>query len=308
MKKFSRLSVIAVSTTAALLLAGCSSEPSVPVDQPVGASVDPARITVVNAGENPSLLEYKDLDGQAQNVTVEYATQMSQEVVEESAVENTPDLVEDLMGITAPMEAETAEPTNSDSQRSVTVKLGEAIADDPQVNGELDSVKGFRFGWFANNNGQVSSVNFAAPTEASDDGRATAESVFTGMVPTFVVFPTEPVGVGGSWTVDSRTSGASTMLQTVTYTVTAIDGDNVSLDVSVSQRPSLGAIPFTEGEKEKTLQVLNSNTESKGEITVDLTKPIPVAGSVHYTTRVVYGESNTSTRVVQDSTAKVNYQ
>lgn len=308
MKNFSRLSFAAVSATAALLLAGCSSEPSVPVDQPVGASVDPARVTVVEAGANPVLLEYKDLGAEAQNVTVEYATGMTQEVLEGAAVENTPTLAEDLMGITAPMEAETAEPTNSDSQRSVTVKLGDAIAEDPQVNQELESVRGFRFGWFANNNGQLSSVNFAAPTQASDEGRATMESVFTGMVPTFVIFPTEPVGVGGSWTVDNRTSGASTMLQTVTYTVSAIDGDNVELDVSISQRPSMGAIPFTEGEEEKTLQVLNANTTSEGKVTVNLSKPIPVAGSIHYTTRVVYGENNTSTRVVQDSTTKVTYK
>lgn len=322
MKNFSRRTILAVSTTAALLLAGCSSEPSVQVDQPVGASVDPARVTLVEAGENPVLLEYKDLDNEAQNVTIRVGTSFQNSTSEDGNVEAVPEHGPSDVEFIAPLEAETAEPTNSDSQRSITITLGETKAEhnestanagdgtlsDLDISQALQTVTGFRLGWFANNNGQVSSVNFAAPTDASDEGRALIEQMFTTMLPTAVVFPTEPVGVGGSWTVDSRTAGESPMLQTITYTVTEINGDKVTVDVEVNQRPTMGAIPFEQDGEQRSLQVLNSNTTSEGTLTIDLNKPLPESGSVEFVTRVVYGEGENPTRVVQDSGTSVVYE
>lgn len=314
MKHSGRLRILAAATATALTLVGCSSEPPVAVDEPVGATVDPARVAVTEPGENPVVLQYKDLGTEAQNVRVEYFSAFDQHVEDAAAVENTPELIAasgndgGASTISSTLEAETAEPSNSDSERAITIKLGETSSDDLSQNEDLGTVTGFRLGWFANTNGQVSSVNFAAPTDATDGGRALVEQMYSAMLPTTVVFPTDPVGVGGSWTVDSRTSGASTMLQTITYTVTAIEGDVVNLDVSVAQRPSLGAIPFDDSGEQKSLQVLNSNTTSAGNLTVNLANPLPVEGDVHYTTRVVYGEQSSQTRVVQDSTTRVSYQ
>lgn len=119
-----------------------------------------------------------------------------------------------------------------------------------------------------------------------------------------VIFPEEEVGVGATWSVDTRVTGESTLLQTATYTITGMEGDRVDLDVDVQQRPALGALTMEDGEP---LNVLNSNTTSEGSLTVDLGSPLPVDGRVSYTTRVVYGGADSDVRVVQDSTTSLAF-
>ena len=119
-----------------------------------------------------------------------------------------------------------------------------------------------------------------------------------------VVFPTEPVGVGGSWTVESRITGQTPLLQTITYTVTGMAGDKVDLKTSVEQRPTLGSLDMDDGAK---LAVLSSKTVSEGSLTIDLTRPLPTAGSVALTTRIVYGTEDSEHRVIQDTSTKVAF-
>jgi hypothetical protein len=147
-------------------------------------------------------------------------------------------------------------------------------------------------------------VNFTAPTAASDQTRALTEQFLTAMVGLPVVFPTEPVGVGGSWTVESRITGQTPLLQTIIYTVTGMAGDKVDLKTSVEQRPTLGSLDMDDGAK---LAVLSSKTVSEGSLTMDLTRPLPTAGSVALTTRIVYGTEDSEHRVIQDTSTKVAF-
>lgn len=127
-----------------------------------------------------------------------------------------------------------------------------------------------------------------------------------------IVFPEEEVGTGATWTVDSRVTGESTLLQTTRYKVESIDGDRVTLSVEVEQRPTLGALSF-EGQaegtelKDKELDVLDSSTNSSGSITVDLTKPLPVGGDVSFDTKVTYGTADSDLRVVQSSLTELAF-
>lgn len=181
--------------------------------------------------------------------------------------------------------------------------------DHPKLTGDgakddLASAHGFAFGWFGNDAGTISSVNFTAPTAANDQTRALTEQFLTAMVGLPIVFPTEPVGVGGSWTVESRITGQTPLLQTITYTVTGMAGDKVDLKTSVEQRPTLGSLDMDDGAK---LAVLSSKTVSEGSLTIDLTRPLPTAGSVALTTRIVYGTEDSEHRVIQDTSTKVAF-
>ena len=158
----------------------------------------------------------------------------------------------------------------------------------------------------------MNSLRLAAPQNATDDARGSVEQAIMKLTALPVVFPTEEVGKGASWSVDSRVTGESTLLQTTRYTVDSIDGDRVKLNVEVEQRPSLGALSF-EGQAQgtelenKELKVLDSNTKSKGSITVDLSKPLPVDGDVSFDTKVIYGATGSELRVVQSSLTELNF-
>lgn len=285
--------VFALLLAAALPLSACSNEPSAPeVEQAVGATVDAPKITLLSPGAQPGTrLRYHDQDVQAdQMVEVALATGFSQELKRADAV--SPKAPAGGSVVTLKAQAKASTQRNDEGARSVTSTLTNMRYDDLAQADDATSAEGFQVGWFANDAGQLSSVNFAAPQEATEQGRALAEHHARALVSSAVVFPEEALGVGASWTVETRVTGPATMLRTTKYTIDAIEGDRVQLHASIDERPTLGAIE-QEGVR---LSVLSSASTSDAKLTVDLGKPLPVEGAVQATTRVVYGPQEETTQ------------
>lgn len=302
------LSILSVS--AALTLTACTTEQTDPtVEAAVGLPVDAARITVVSPGTGTRMLEYRDVDAGEQSVEVEVAEGFNQLLMQADAVDVQAPAGGDVTRLTVPLSgatttAEEAVEGERPATRDVELRVGQPAADNLELTDDVRSAEGFLLGWRAGDDGEVSTVRLAAPREATDEGRALVEQALMKLLSLPVVFPSEAVGEGASWSVDTRVTGESTLLQTATYTITAIDGDRVDLDVSVQQRPALGALEMEDGQ---SLSVLNSNTTSEGSLTVDLGQPLPVDGRVSYTTRVIYGGADSDVRVVQDSTTSLAF-
>lgn len=304
--KKTRLGLAAVAISF-FLITGCTEEnsaPQVPVEQAVGVAVETPRITLIDAGKSPErALVFADVDSPQQTLDLKVSSGFNQQLLRADAATPTPELLAATPTVfSAPVTAYTKQAENSTSStRSVF-----GVIDTPQLDGneapEIDTARGFSFGWFANDSGQISSVNFSAPVAANDEARAQTEQYLATITGLPVIFPNEKVGTGASWTVESRITGQSTMLQTITYTLKRMTGNVVDLDVAVKQRPSLGALKLEEGE----LKVIDSQTTSKGTLTVDLTKPLPT-GKVELSTRVIYGKDGDDMRVVQDTTTAVEY-
>ena len=283
--------LLATVACLSLLLAACGSttnDPAVPVDKPVGVQIEAPRVTLVDAGSAPhTTLRYRDIDTGDHKVSVTITDAFTPTVGTAADTNDTPALEpQSPTTFTSALVTRTHKAENSEtSSRSVTAEL-----DHPKLTGagakeDLASAHGFTFGWF-------------------DQTRALTEQFLTAMVGLPVVFPTEPVGVGGSWTVESRITGQTPLLQTITYTVTGMAGDKVDLKTSVEQRPTLGSLDMDDGAK---LAVLSSKTVSEGSLTMDLTRPLPTAGSVALTTRIVYGTEDSEHRVIQDTSTKVAF-
>lgn len=307
-------------TATALLLTGCLSteeEPEGPeVEESVDLQVDPARVMLQSAGQGPGqLLEFTDLDTAPQETTIEVSEGFEQTLAPSDIVDvAAPDGSEiPTETVTLPLSA-TTEPADEPegeieqpADREITWRLGMPTHSGAAVS----STEGFELGMRSDANGQVSTVGFAAPVDATDEARAALEEALRKVLSLPVVFPGEPVGPGAVWSVDSRVTGDANLLQTTTYTLNAFDGEQAELDVSVTQRPALGALSL-EGqpgapEDPGTLDVLNSNTASSGSLTVELSNPLPTAGQIDYTTRVVYGSEASDVQVVQDSTSTLSF-
>lgn len=330
-KRGFRIAATAVVCSTALLLASCVEDDAdtdgPEVEQAVGLAVDAPRITLHDPGTGDlRMLTYTDAvdsDTDAvstpQTLTLSVGDGLTQYVVPADEVDPTAPAGGDLSTMRLPLTANTgnAEPMDGEvlaSTRDITIQVGQPAFTDLELTEDIRSGEGFTLGIRADDRGQQSTISFAAPVDATDTGRLVVEQYLLKYTSLPVLFPDEEVGVGASWSVDSRVSGEATLLQTVTYTVTGIRGDTVDLDVSISQRPSLGAIDIstdTTGVTEDTpdqLTVLNSNTTSTGAISVDLSQPIPVSGTVSWTTRVVYGGGTDDIRVVQDSASSISFE
>lgn len=281
----------------ALALGGCA-ERTAPVEQPVGAPLDAPRVQVKDAGAgDKSVLTYKDLDVE-QEADIAYRSGFTQDVVAADRVKgfSSSTLKTSTTGFHAKASVDKATESDEladDATRNVFVTT---TAPHTEGNVLIDSADGFQYGYRAQESGRITSIRLAAPQAASDEARSTMEQAIMGTISLPVVFPAEPVGKDAIWDVDTRVAGEAGLLQTTTYHVTAIEGDVVTLDVNVAQRPSLGALAMEDG---SSLKVLDSTTQAMGSITVDLTKPLPVGGDVSATTKVVYGQDDAPVRVVQ---------
>lgn len=305
--QFSR---ILVAAAAALTLTACSAEQSDPSIEPaVGLPVDASRVTVQTTGTGERVLTYRDVDAAEQSLEVEVAGGLNQTLMQADAVDVQAPAGGDVERLTVPLTgAATAagDPAENEraASRDVEFRVGQPSSSNLELTDDIRSAEGFLLGWRGEDDGQVSTVRLAAPKDATDEGRSEVEQALLKLLSMPVVFPAEAVGPGATWSVDSRVTGEATLLQTTTYSITAVDGDRVELDVDVQQRPAIGALTMEDGQ---SLNVLNSNTTSEGALTVDLGRPLPVDGRVSYTTRVVYGGAESDVRVVQDTTTSLAF-
>lgn len=304
-------------------LAACGGEEFDPLETIPAFALDTPAVEVVETGERPQLLQFKDAaveSAEPWETAVEVATGLEQDVV---PAEQLDELGQAPAGgnvdtVTLPLTVTAApadEPDEGETPaaRAVELTVGTATHSDLSRNEELASAKDFLLRWRAAESGAISTLKLLAPGDSTEAGREAVERSLLLLASTNVVLPKDPVGVGGSWTVRNRITGASNMLRTSTYTVTAIDGDRVELDVSVEERPTQQSLSIDNevaGELDgSSLDVETTSTTSQGSITLDLTRPLPVAGQVAATTRLVYSgtEGTSGFKVVQDVTEALTY-
>ena len=282
------MAAVALSLTATL--SACSSQDSDPLAEIPAFDVDPGRVTIVDSGEGPkSVLAYAT-EGAQQSTAIEVASGIYQGTVATDKVD--PD---------AP------EPGNTDAQTLQLEATGSGATTDIVA-------EGFRMRWSADPTGQITDVKLLPDKDSSDEDRERLERALLQLLSTMPVFPREEVGEGASWTATARTTGKTSMQRTTTYTVSKIEGTTVTLDLNISEKlpgNSSQSGPTTDGVTDDVdnvqLNEESTNTTSQAEITVDLTKPIPVAGENSVTTRLVYTGQNQDFKVVQDVTTITRY-
>ncbi|MGV0432397.1 hypothetical protein [Corynebacterium sp. 20_84] len=282
--------MIAGALGATAMLSACSSQDADPFAEVPAFDVDPGRVTLVNAGEGDKKVLAYATEGAEQTTGIETINGIYQGRVATDKVD--PD---------AP------EPAATDAQ---------SLQLEATSTGETTDVvaEGFSMRWSADPTGLITDVKLLPEEGSSDEDRERLERGLLQLLSTMPVFPREEVGEGASWTAEARTTGQTSMNRTTTYTVTKIEGSTVTLDLDISEELSQGPSNFgpnpdgIEDDRDTVqLETESTSTTSQAEITVDLTKPIPVAGQNAATTRLVYTGQNPDFKVVQDITTATRY-
>lgn len=335
-----------VAAVAASTLAACSGGDTGPdpstqsggqtSGDTVRIDLDPPRVTLLDQGSAEQVLSYAvpDTDAPMQEVPVGLGGGFTTLIDSGTGTESHPpaepnDLPVLDIAATAtvrPVDGESVTAGDTGATREVTVVAtaprftgGEAAlksGDDPDIDwdAELAGADGFTVSYATTPSGKPVTMSLYAPDSASDIGRAGMETRLGNLVTLAVVFPDKPVGPGARWTVESRITGSTTMLQTMTYTLTELDGRTVGLDVEVDQRPSIGALsldavlpPADADGSAGELRVESAETSSTGHLEIDLDDPLPRSGSIVFTTRIIYAGDDSEIRVVQDSHSAVYF-
>jgi len=125
-------------------------------------------------------------------------------------------------------------------------------------------------------NGRPASIEITNARDLPPAVRQSLDQTLSALRNSFAVLPSEPVGVGAQWrAVTTVDFPQFTMTQTVQYTLTAIDGDLVTLHVDMAQTtPKNQSIDDTESEWENTLT--ESSGAGEGDVVLSLRKLAPV--------------------------------
>ena len=278
------------------VLTACSSGDDASPEAPVDAPVSGVSVTVEDTGDAPrEPLVWFSAPGEKQ--TVFRATRGLEQRTEGGAEED--DLPYEDVTMELPLTVSTS--TDGDELESHVV-AGRPSGDNDDRNDDISSAEGFTMNQRYNQDGRVISRGFAAPEEATDSARASVEQSFSQMADIPVVFPSDDLGAGAVWTVTGQVDDNVSMRQAVTYTLLSREGSRIELDVDVRRTPSVRQLPGTD------LQVMDSTSDSSGNITVDLRRPVPVSGMIETTTSVTYGEAESPVRVVQTSRTRSSWE
>lgn len=292
----------------ALVVTGCSYEPPGPaVEQAVAAPVDAARVTVEDAGSGDKrVLTFDDIDSE-QDLKFELTEGFAQDVVDANAPTDFESSAPEEATTSFDLNAEVSEASDDPEQTPATRNAFMTLSN-PTYSGtdalNVESGDGFQFGWRADDAGQVSSLRLAAPQAANDDARSILEQAIVELTSMPIVFPDEEIGEGAIWTLDSRTSGDSTLLQTTTYTLDKLTETGAELSLDISQRPALGALSMEDGGE---LEVMDTETRSSGNLTIDFSQPLPTSGNIDIATRVTYGTQESEIRVLQSTNTRMQF-
>ncbi|MGC5246546.1 hypothetical protein ACPXB3_06435 [Gordonia sp. DT219] len=120
------------------------------------------------------------------------------------------------------------------------------------------------------------------PTDAaSAPARRALEQSIVQSLQNSLVLPTEPIGVGATWHSERTIAGAATVVQTIEARLTRWEGSRLTISFTSDETPVNSVFTIPGGNA--TLTIDRYTYTGSGEITIDLTRGLPVGGDASYT-------------------------
>ncbi len=168
----------------------------------------------------------------------------------------------------------------------------------------LGSAKGFDVTFLRSADGSISASTLQAPTEARGVARQSVEQMAGALAESAVILPSDPIGVGAKWKVTRPVNDAVAPEMTVTYTLTAIDGDALTISVDGDAPATTDTLELPAGDGQGGAQGTDQGTNQgdgsvsmhvddysstvKGELTLSLDSSLPTSGKLENDTTARY--------------------
>ncbi|MFI6778303.1 hypothetical protein [Nocardia sp. NPDC050412] len=269
-----------------------STEP-VGIGKEVTVPISAAVATVVSAGEEPrSLLRPGYPAGTVQQVTLRTDHHIEQQINDQPPSDfSSP-------ALTIPMTAQ----TDSDG---VELTLGTISSPDPSLAKALTAADGSHAGFDMSELGAITALRLAPAPDTSNTARAALEQAFYQAVYRSITFPDQPVGEGAVWTVRQEVDGGVALDQVTTATLTKREGDRLTIELEVTQKPKSQVWPLPNNAG--TLDIKDYVMQGSGTITVDLGLPLPVAGSITVGGHQAYRDPRSASLLQQTINTQVTW-
>ncbi|WSY61173.1 hypothetical protein OH799_34475 [Nocardia sp. NBC_00881] len=263
------------------------------IGKEVTVPIPAAVTTVLSTGEEPrSLLRPDYPAGTVQRVTLHTAHRIEQKINEQPMRDfSTP-------ALTIPMTAQT-------TAEGIDLTLGTVTSPDPTLAKALTNIGGSHAGFDLSDLGAITALRLEPSPDTSNTARSALEQAFYQAVYRSIAFPDQPVGEGAVWTVRQEVTGGVTLDQVTTATLTKRDGDRLTIELNVIQKPKSPAwnLPNNAG----TLDIRDYVMQGAGTITVDLGLPLPVSGSITVGGHQAYRDPRSESMLQQTIDTQVSW-
>ncbi|MBY6366727.1 hypothetical protein HQ604_15580 [Rhodococcus corynebacterioides] len=293
-----------MTASALVLVSACgsdddsaSSEDVTPTTSAVTLPVSASTTTLVDAGAEPRSVLTREVSDEPQSVTLVTSSSIGQKIdAAESQDFSTPEL-------TMPLEATAS--ADGDTT-TVSMTLGAVTSPDATLQAALPPTEGSTAGFTTSATGAVTALTIDPAPEARDIARSAVEQALSQAVYRAVPFPTEPIGVGARWTVTQQVVSGIALTQTTTATLRSIDDGVAQIDVEITQAPEspVWELPDNQG----TLNIETFVMTGGGSLTVDTSRPLPVAGTVTVGGDQVYRDANSATSLSQTTANTITWR
>lgn len=267
-------------TVLTLGLAACGSdEDQAPPPAPTGCATDstsgqsaaallpvpPAKVTVRSAGADPRTVALSAFD-RANAQPARLVTTSTASAPSADAGQTTTATTVDL-----PMTAR----VNCTDATDIDLRIGAASSPDSTLNIALKAQNGSRAGMSIGPGVVPISLRILPGSDADDNARQAVEESLVATFQRSVTLPTEPIGVGAQWEAIRTVNAGATVRQTINATLTARDGDRLTIDYTIDESPVDSTFRLPDG---GVLTIDSYSMNGSGSVVVDLARGVPVSG------------------------------
>lgn len=168
---------------------------------------------------------------------------------------------------------------SSDTELDLT--LGTPTSPDPALRQQLAAAAGST-GAISLGPGLAPLSLRLAPTDASSsEARNAIEQSLVQALHDAITVPVDAIGVGATWRTERTIASAATVVQTVEARLTAWDGNRLTIAFTAEESPVNSVFTIPGGDA--TLTIARYSYTGSGEVTLDLTRGLPVGGQATYT-------------------------
>lgn len=302
--------LIAVTLSLTVLVTGCGSGGDAAPSSPdaVGAASDEVTVPVtaatteiVDAGAEPrSVVQFRPPQGTRQQARLVTTGTVQQQIDDQPAQDfSSPELTMPLTALVTQGASDSTPATTTD------LTLGTLTTADDATNELLSPATDSHAGFTMNLSGAITALRLRPDPDAQNKARSMIEQAFYQAVYRTVAFPEQPIGVGAVWTIHQQVMSAVALNQVTTATLTARDGDRLTIDVRVAQSPQSPVFELPNGAG--TLNVDSYSLQGSGRVVVDLGKPLPVDGSISVEGTQSFSDPSDAMRLRQTTSERVEW-
>ncbi len=244
---------------------GCATDSTAGQSAAVLLPIPPAKVTVSSAGAEPRAVALSAFD-RANAQPTRLVTTSTASAPSDDAGQTTSATTVDL-----PMTAR----VNCTDATDIDLRIGAASSPDSTLNIALKAQNGSRAGMSIGPGVVPISLRILPDADADDNARQAVEEALVATLQRSVTLPTEPIGVGAQWEAVRTVNAGATVRQTINATLTARDGDRLTIGYTIDESPVDSTFRLPDG---GVLTIQSYSMGGTGSVVVDLTCGVPVSG------------------------------